>query len=74
MPSHERLVADWHIEDKRAIQGITWVIGLFEEAVRTGRWPTQWLPSSPPIVLTTLTAAVSSCWRQRTRRRRTRAE
>jgi AcrR family transcriptional regulator len=38
--SYERLVADWHIDDKRAIQAITWVIGLLEEAVRTGRRPT----------------------------------
>jgi AcrR family transcriptional regulator len=38
--SYERLVADWHIDDQRAIQGIAWVIGLLEEAVRTGRGPT----------------------------------
>ena len=37
--SFERLVADWQIDRHRAIQGITWVIGLVEEAVRDGRRP-----------------------------------
>ena len=38
--SYERLVADWQIDGERAVQGITWVIALVEEAVRTGRRPT----------------------------------
>ena len=38
--SYERLVVDWQIESERAIRGITWVIELVEEAVRSGRGPT----------------------------------
>ena len=38
--SYERLVADWRIDSPRAIRGITWVIELVEEAVRSGRGPT----------------------------------
>jgi AcrR family transcriptional regulator len=37
--SYERLVVDWQIDHERASQGLTWVIGLVEEAVRTGRGP-----------------------------------
>jgi uncharacterized protein (TIGR03085 family) len=37
--SYERLVVDWQIDHERATQGITWVIGLVEEAVREGRGP-----------------------------------
>jgi AcrR family transcriptional regulator len=37
--SYERLVVDWQIDQKRAIKGIAWVIGLVEEAVRAGRGP-----------------------------------
>ncbi len=37
--SYERLVVDWQIEHKDAIEGIAWVIGLVEEAVREGRGP-----------------------------------
>jgi AcrR family transcriptional regulator len=37
--SYERLVADWRIDPARAIRGITWVIGLIEEAVVEGRVP-----------------------------------
>jgi AcrR family transcriptional regulator len=36
---YERLVADWHLEQDQAVAGITWVIGLIEEAVRAGRRP-----------------------------------
>jgi AcrR family transcriptional regulator len=36
---YERLVADWRLDSKQAIAGITWVIGLIEEAVRQGRRP-----------------------------------
>ncbi len=38
--SYERLVVDWHIDHEEAVQGIAWVIGLVEEAVRAGRGPT----------------------------------
>ncbi len=37
--SYERLVADWRIDPERAIRGITWVIGLIEEAIKEGRVP-----------------------------------
>ncbi len=37
--AYERLVVDWQIDHKRAIEGISWVIGLVEEAVRDGRGP-----------------------------------
>ena len=36
---YERLVADWGLDPDHAVAGITWVIGLIEEAVRTGRGP-----------------------------------
>ncbi|MGH9273679.1 MAG: TetR/AcrR family transcriptional regulator [Acidimicrobiales bacterium] len=36
---YERLVADWGLDSERAVAGITWVIGLVEEAVREGRRP-----------------------------------
>jgi AcrR family transcriptional regulator len=38
--SYERLVVNWDIDHRRAVEGITWVIGLVEEAVREGRGPT----------------------------------
>ena len=37
--SYERLVVDWQLDRKQAIRGITWIIGLIEEAVRKGRRP-----------------------------------
>jgi AcrR family transcriptional regulator len=37
--SYERLVADWGIEPNDAIRGVTWVIGLVEDAIRDGRGP-----------------------------------
>ena len=36
---YERLVADWGLDSDQAVAGITWVIGLIEEAVRAGRRP-----------------------------------
>ena len=36
---YERLVADWGLDSEQAVAGITWVIGLIEEAVRDGRRP-----------------------------------
>ena len=35
----ERLVIDWGIESEAAIRGITWALGLVEEAIRTGNHP-----------------------------------
>ena len=37
--SYERLVVDWQIDHRRAVEGISWVIGLVEEAIRDGRGP-----------------------------------
>jgi AcrR family transcriptional regulator len=37
--SYERLVVDWQLDHQRAVEGITWVIGLVEQAVRNGRGP-----------------------------------
>jgi AcrR family transcriptional regulator len=37
--SYERLVVDWEIDTRDAIRGITWVIGLVEDAVRERRGP-----------------------------------
>jgi AcrR family transcriptional regulator len=36
---YERLVADWGLDPDQAVAGITWVIGLIEDAVREGRRP-----------------------------------
>jgi AcrR family transcriptional regulator len=38
--SYERLVVDWQIDHQRAIEGISWVIALVEQAVRDGGRPT----------------------------------
>jgi hypothetical protein len=35
----ERLVGDWRIEPGEAIGGLAWVIGLLEQAVRSGEGP-----------------------------------
>ena len=37
--SYERLVADWQLDPEDAIRGLTWVIGLVEDAVRGRRRP-----------------------------------
>jgi AcrR family transcriptional regulator len=37
--SYERLVLDWELEPKEAVRGVTWVIGLVEDAIRHGRRP-----------------------------------
>ena len=37
--SYERLVVYWQVDRESAIRGITWVVGLVEEAVRKGRRP-----------------------------------
>ncbi len=37
--SYERLVADWELDPKEAIRGITWVISLVQQAIREGPPP-----------------------------------
>ena len=39
LASYERLVAEWGLDPKEAIRGVTWVIGLIEDAIRHGRRP-----------------------------------
>jgi AcrR family transcriptional regulator len=43
LSSYERLVAEWHLDHDEAVRGITWVMGLLEDAVTEGRRP----PRSP---------------------------
>ncbi len=38
--TYERLVVDWQLDEGQAVRAIGWVIGLVEEAVRSGRRPT----------------------------------
>ena len=38
---YERLVADWELDPKDAIRGVTWVIGLVEDALRRGGRPSS---------------------------------
>ncbi len=38
---YEHLAVDWELDEDEAIAGITWVIGLIEEAVREGRAPSS---------------------------------
>lgn len=37
--AYERLVGAWHLDRKEAVQGVCWLIGLVQEAVRDGRRP-----------------------------------
>jgi AcrR family transcriptional regulator len=37
--SYERLVVDWGLDPQAAITGVTWVIGLVEDAIRRGDRP-----------------------------------
>jgi AcrR family transcriptional regulator len=37
--AYERVVADWELDPKEAIRGLTWVMGLVQDAVRQGRRP-----------------------------------
>jgi AcrR family transcriptional regulator len=37
--AYERLVADWELDAKEAITGLTWVIGLVQDAIRNGHRP-----------------------------------
>ena len=36
---YERLVADWKLDPEEAIRGVTWVMGLVQDAIRDGRRP-----------------------------------
>ena len=45
MPSYERLVAEWQLDHEEAVRGVTWVMGLLEEAVAEGRRPPRWKPA-----------------------------
>ena len=38
--TYERLAVDWELDRDSAIRGITWVIGMIDDAVRAGRRPT----------------------------------
>ena len=37
--SYELLVADWDLDARDAVAGVTWAIGLVEDAIRNGRGP-----------------------------------
>ena len=39
--SYERLVVDWDLDPEAAIRGVTWVIGLVEDAIRRDRRPSS---------------------------------
>ena len=39
--SYERMVVDWDVDPKEAIRGITWVIGLVQDAIARGDGPTS---------------------------------
>ncbi len=39
MVSYERLVMDWGLDTEDAIAGITWVMGLIEDAIKRGQRP-----------------------------------
>ena len=39
LTTYERLVADWQFDPKEAIRGVTWVMGLIQDAIRRGRRP-----------------------------------
>ena len=44
--TYERLVGEWALDPEPAIDGVTWVIGLVEDAIREGRRPTPFPTSS----------------------------
>ena len=37
--SYEHLVANWQLDSEEAVRGITWVIGLLQDAIRADRRP-----------------------------------
>jgi AcrR family transcriptional regulator len=45
--SYERMVVDWELAPEDAIRGLTWAIGLVEQAVRDGRMPRATMPVQP---------------------------
>jgi AcrR family transcriptional regulator len=46
LSSYERLVRDWNFDADDAIRGVTWVIGLVEQAIRDGQGPARADPGS----------------------------
>jgi AcrR family transcriptional regulator len=44
LSSYERLVAEWQLDHDEAVRGITWVMGLLEQALKEGSPP----PPPPP--------------------------
>jgi AcrR family transcriptional regulator len=41
LATYERLVADWQLDPEEATRGVTWVIGLVQDAIRDGRPPSS---------------------------------
>ncbi|HVN51183.1 MAG TPA: helix-turn-helix domain-containing protein [Acidimicrobiales bacterium] len=39
LTTYERLVADWGLDRDQAVAGISWVVGLVEQAIRDGQAP-----------------------------------
>jgi AcrR family transcriptional regulator len=39
--SYERVLLDWDLDTEEAIRGMTWVIGLVEDAIRNGERPSR---------------------------------
>lgn len=37
--AYERLVGAWQLDPRQAVRGVTWVMGLVQEAIRDGRRP-----------------------------------
>ena len=37
--SYERLVADWQLDPEDAIRGVSWLIGLVQDAIHRGDRP-----------------------------------
>jgi AcrR family transcriptional regulator len=48
--SYERMVVDWDLDPKEAIRGVTWVIGLVQDAIARNDGPGT-TASSPPQTL-----------------------
>ncbi len=46
--SYERLVVDWDLDPNEAISGVTWVIGLVEDAIRAGNRPSTSMKAKTP--------------------------
>lgn len=39
--AYERLVGGWGLDPPQAVRGVTWVMGLVQDAIREGRRPTE---------------------------------